>query len=490
MVDIYLQPSEQPLTDRMNTMPSYSPRPSRNITSLSAELLRTIFAFARGGVIDHDSDPFAEEWHDAGLDIDTIRNIRLTCRIFCNIGSEFLVRRLDVCLNSKSLDRVKEIVRNPSVARGIRAVRLNLDCYFRSFEDEGTFLTYVMRTLAQQRRVVRDYERYIDNLESGADRDPEQEAWFDSNGLTSVPPLPWKQLFEMSVASVRIQYACLVPLVDDPAEVFAKRDITTALLRGHAGYVRLIQEQENFFQDNHVVRVLASAMAEMPRARRLLITDDQRYMGEHSQPWPAMFEDIDLLMQQEFLRPRCWSYKRTGQFPTFLLHALPLAIFRMGHSLAHLDIRLSAPGEADWTLTKENILGLGQSAEALRTFRCLIDADVTIESSQFIPFLKAFTGGKVLNTYHVAFTRAPSPPKYVAIGPLLASLSSPDLAKVCINSCSFHLRDIKIFTAKLRGKIQSLKLRDIEILSGTVEEARELLRRSAIQLVLERPRAA
>lgn len=479
------------------------PRPL-HIASLFPELLLRIFTLARGGTADSDSDPFAQEWQDVPLDLDAIRNIRLTCRLFNDIASELLLRRLDVFLNTKSLHHVKEVVRNPSIARGISAIRLNLDCYFVTFTSRPRFIELISHTLLrQQEAVLRPYMDYLDHLESGADRDWDQEALFERNGLPFTPPLHDVAVITMLGNVTRIimtyQFMLFRPQMMVDYSHGARQDSIAITKHGHRRYTHLFQQQHKVFQNHLLLRVLHDAIPKMPRVRRLVITDDQKYMGERIQPWPAMANDSHFLVEREFLRPRRWDEwlvpdairQQGAPFPTFLLHVLPRLFSHRGCSLAHLDIRLSAAGEMNWLLTKQLIPQFRKPAASLKTFRCLVDADARLQILMFSIFLHAFAGGKRLRTYHVALTRAPSPPHYVAVGPLLAPFSSSSLVTVWISGCMFHLQDIQAFAValrtRLRIKLQSLTLRNTRMLSGTLEEAGDLLRGSAIRLVIDGP---
>lgn len=463
---------------------------AQHINDLPAEILLVIFTLARGGDLDPDCDPFAEEWQDAQLDFDAVRSIRLTCRAFCKVGSHLLLRRLDVSLTFESLEHFKKITQSRDIASGIRAVRLNVDCYFETFASPRAFAHLLVAALLRQSNFVHgQYFEYIRRLEDGLDRDLEQEAWFESNGLPVAPPLTSQAIASMH-SRLRILFELGVSLLrygtlHTAASSREWRGMVGAIQTAHMAYERLYQEQATVIRNHHITVVLAQGIARsMPRVRRLLITDDQKHLGEQKQPWPAMLDDVPLLLQRVLLRPRRWnewrSYGTIGlfdPFPSIFLPGLPLALFSEGHSLSHLDIQLSATGPMHWNLEERHVVGLTNVANALKTFRCVLDVHSTTHMDLCI-FLETLTAGKRLQIYHLALVRAPSIPTFrLHLADVLAVLSSPDLTKVTVSGCALDVDDIKKVLSRRKFQLQSLVLRHVVMESGTMQEAAaELMR--------------
>ncbi|KAK0639498.1 hypothetical protein B0T16DRAFT_518376 [Cercophora newfieldiana] len=59
-------------------------------------------------------------------DIEDIKNCRLVCQKFRDLGAEMLVRIVTVDIRGRSLNRLAEISRHPTIRRGVRAVRVAL----------------------------------------------------------------------------------------------------------------------------------------------------------------------------------------------------------------------------------------------------------------------------------------------------------------------------------------------------------------------------
>lgn len=102
------------------------------VLDLPDELLLTIFEFA-GGDGDDGGDKDDDNGDDDGdqparrpstASPRTIQSIRLVCRRFCVVGSQLLLRCVDVYPDEQSLARLDQISRHPAIARGVRAVRI------------------------------------------------------------------------------------------------------------------------------------------------------------------------------------------------------------------------------------------------------------------------------------------------------------------------------------------------------------------------------
>lgn len=469
---------------------------AKHIYDLPNEILEFIFKLARGGDLDPDSDTFVEEWQDAQLDFDAVRSIRLTCRNFCGLASPLLLRRLDVSLTFKSLQHFKEVTESRAIASGIRAVCLNVDCYFESYTYPWAFAHLFTHTLFRQCINVHQlYVEYTQLLQDGHDRNLELEAWFESNGLPLAPPLTSKAIGSMD-SRARSLFALGQSLLQHgPLHTAASslewRGMVEAIRTAHVAYQRRCQEQAAVLRNHHITVVLAQGIARsMPKVQRLLITDDQEYLGEQRHPWPAMLDDVPFLLERVILRPRRWDEWHpygTGiagpgndlvdPFPSILLPSVPLALLGEGHSLSHLDIQLSTTGFTDMNMEHRHFVALTQVADALKTFRCILDIH-NVPHIDFITFLKTLTAGKRLQSYHVASVRAPSTPTFtLQLADVLALLSSPDLTKVTVSSCALDVKQIRTALSGRKFQLQLLVLRHVAMESGTKEEAAaELMR--------------
>jgi len=75
----------------------------------------------------------------------TIKNLRLVCRRFCEIGSELLVPVLSFRFDEESLRRIKEISDHTSIRKSVREIRFILSFYNRSLTAIEDFVSFYGR---------------------------------------------------------------------------------------------------------------------------------------------------------------------------------------------------------------------------------------------------------------------------------------------------------------------------------------------------------
>lgn len=489
------------LTHHTHTMSS-SPRPCFTGLPPPPEVLYIIFQLAKGDTTESRIDPFTDEYAPQGLD--TIKSLRLTCRFICGIASELLLDGLDVQLSISSLSHLNQVIQNPAIAKGIRAVRLNLDGFFPALADERLFLVYVYMVLAyEQTNYFGEYQEYIGRMmdTDWEGRDRLWESDFESRGFTVNPPLTDETWIRVNTDFLFLQKACL-NLIMDGADCLATASprmlaVANAVARSHMEIRRLLQSQQYVLENDTLVQTLADAMAKMPRVRMLWITDDQEYLGKSTLPWPTLLDDVDRLFLQLLTRPCDWAtWKQVHQelrqrdppFPTHLVYALLLAISRKASCpLLDLDIRLTFGADQGWNLTKEGIFGLRQAACTITSFMYTGQLGSKKQEGAFVAFLEAIIGGSRLEFFLLDFNqrRLDSRPMYSPdISHYLALLSSRALEEVDVTGDFLSLDNVKALTAKPRGHFKKLGLK-VHMVSGTATEAKKLLRNLATRVTIE-----
>lgn len=133
---------------------------------LPAEILHEIFSSFRSPcVIDAGPGQFDWNWadRDSGpADLQAIKCARLACRRLNEGASPFLLPCILVCVDQKSLDLVERIVRNPLVAGGVRAVRVDLSCYpWEACADLQSFTERQTRDIQNEEYYLSHGERYM-----------------------------------------------------------------------------------------------------------------------------------------------------------------------------------------------------------------------------------------------------------------------------------------------------------------------------------------
>lgn len=219
--------------------------------------LRHIFLCVRGDptTSEYVFDDFIETEGDDYLsvpDIRQVKKLRLTCRRFCATSSHLLMLYVQVDMSPKSLVRLEEVSRHPTISKGIRRVE---KCLGRHFDAD---IAYDLRAFARYqgtklRRKIGRMEREV--------QDP----------ISPLDPLENPVKLVQSIAR-----AILV------AESFEAADQTGlnencpehVLLREAQDSYRQLYEAQLLLQRGPFAQAVVSAMKRMPTAKWLSIKDD------------------------------------------------------------------------------------------------------------------------------------------------------------------------------------------------------------------------
>jgi hypothetical protein len=225
-----------------------------HIFKLPDEVLMKIFDIVRG-----DLDVLQHEYPIS--DIDDIKNVRLTCWRFCNASSHLLLHRLDVSLTTPALEHLDEVSRHPAVSQGIRTIHVTLYDLVppASLPD---FIHQVVRILRHNHdnncRSMRGSLARV-GLESFDGSNEEDQANL-SEGINKL-----KKRSE-------IMLSCTKFLRAEELQPNEERNMTT-LRRFYTQLRQLINEQEALLKRGSLVTCFAKAVARMPRATGLFITE-------------------------------------------------------------------------------------------------------------------------------------------------------------------------------------------------------------------------
>lgn len=118
-----------------------------HILDLPDEILLEIFEH----VEDFDANfPFPHEDFLRDDEREDVRSLRLVCRRFADASSQLLVRVVRVHANEPSIARLEAISRHPTIAKGVRFVRVVFHLYNASFADFDWFFISHADELADQ----------------------------------------------------------------------------------------------------------------------------------------------------------------------------------------------------------------------------------------------------------------------------------------------------------------------------------------------------
>jgi hypothetical protein len=101
------------------------------------ELLEPIFRSLRDDELKYIEERFPAE--DAiFFPSKNIMEVRLVCRRFYWISSQFLLEGFTVSATSRSMKRLEELSEDPKLSKHIKALEVNLACYAGVYEHEST----------------------------------------------------------------------------------------------------------------------------------------------------------------------------------------------------------------------------------------------------------------------------------------------------------------------------------------------------------------
>lgn len=100
------------------------------VVDMPNEILTNVFSNFEGDSspqIQFDGSPY--DYPLPSPDIASIKNIRLTCRAFCEVASEILLPVVDVSSTRSSLQRLEEISIHPTIWKSVRVLRFHANPY-------------------------------------------------------------------------------------------------------------------------------------------------------------------------------------------------------------------------------------------------------------------------------------------------------------------------------------------------------------------------
>lgn len=240
--------------ERLNLNEHHKPPPRKSpIENLPVEILHNIFEHV-GPLDDWGNEPGRK------YQIRNIKNCRLTCSIFNETSSRLLCQTVQVFCHPKSIQRLAEISRHDVIQKGVRRVVVCLPRYDGDFADDyNTFTLAFTRTL--KLHILHGIG--ISGVSSPKDHERLSKAhaiWASWN----------RTRWGRNEATIR--YA---PSWDKEAYEDARpEDETHRLLikEAHQEYKTRYEGQEALIRDGNFACSIASALAEMPRARKILFT--------------------------------------------------------------------------------------------------------------------------------------------------------------------------------------------------------------------------
>lgn len=295
-----------------------------------------------------------------------IENVRLTCRRFAETSSHLLMSHISIELTPSSMQRFDEVSRRSSISSGIRAVRVYVHYFSRSLSDDlRFFVSEAARRLERQTR-------------QAAAKLLDQAYWNRTQKKYSMD-LAKQVIHQAQVTATSWQTFSRIG-VEDPsslAKILRSSSKGKELLSAWEAHKKCQSEQSELLEGKAFVKALALALARMPKATRMLITDDdwRHYLREitlqhlifYSDEGRSMSDLIDSMMLQTLKwGDACHDQSESG--PTALLSSIPVALQEQGVFLTALNINVTPSADFDLRVRDQDISTLSRAAQNLRHF--------------------------------------------------------------------------------------------------------------------------
>jgi hypothetical protein len=435
---------------------------SLNILDLPDEILLKIFELVED--LDFDS-PFV---YYGGTGRKDIANTRLVCRQFCNMSSQLLVRLVRVNFNEPSLASLEEISRHPTIAKGVRDVRVVLHFHNFSFNDLDTFISY-----------------QADDVENKVNL-------FDSPRLWELSSIAEQTASEM-IANGRAVVSTLRRLAsadtDNNGGYLEDDENRRAHLDGiHREYLALLENQVSLIKSGKFSRLVGSAIARMPRARKLEFGDadfeclkEQRLMIPGTDVWSTLYR----LMLQPMTG---YHTKIHGlELPNYecIINVIE-AVRNAGAFLSSIDIKLSTLGYPRGLVPATDIrreFSSGMQQLKAFSFRCDDSANEQ-DVGDLNEFLSACLDTASLQKLSLDMRGSEVESSRIDVGQIMGSKSRHKLTDIFFGYVAVDLSKLVLLLERLPQSMSCIHQKDVRLLSGTWKEALDVLRRKRCHIML------
>lgn len=392
-------------------------------------------------------------------DVNSIKNVRLTCGKFCDASDQFLLDCVDVEIMGTSLTRLNQISLHPTISKGIRTVRIDLRFYSGMLaSDEREYISFANEQLE---RSANSLNRLIASL--GYDE--------DSSALVRDVLVSMSRAERISELWMTYNATRRMPTKNLKANA-----VVQAITAGHEEYRRHFSQQDCILR-NGFAQAVAEAVRRMPQAVSLLLwegdVDDDKSLVRNF----GTTMDVRQAISEVYHRPMHWLIKPMTwdiinkrpreKLPTDLLWRIPIQLYRAGVRLVQLGISLEpgigAPSQElynAWDFNDVDIAELNAAARYLERFEYQGPSEKPRHvQTSFLKYMCAMTSGPWLKNFEASFLlhavhhHEPIVRSSISIESLVSSITTPDLVckilggffrsteeiEVILHECPSHL---------------------------------------------------
>lgn len=436
-----------------------------NILDLPDELLLDIFELVESSLV------FSPEFSTRK----DIQNTRLVCRRFCDLSSPLLVRAVPVNFHEQSLARLDEISRNPNIAKGVRSVRVVLQFHTSSFTDLERFVAY-----------------QADELESHVDMF-DQDRRLRSSMITDEPTAS-RMVVDGRAAVTKLRRLASGEL-DDVGCFEDGSNIRLHLDELHKEHLILFEKQAWLIKSRRFYEIVGSAIARMPYASRLEMSDwgfgyggMRGLMFSEDNIWSVLHH----LLRQPITPRKANKHGLEVRNYECVVSTID-AIRSAGTLLAEIDISLTALGQAGSLVPAPDIrqeftFGMRELKEFRFHYGGRFDEQ---DREDLNEFLSASLGTSSLRKLCLVMRSHNGDATRIDLERIMGSNPRKQLTDISLVQIAVDFSVLVRLLERLPEQIDCLSLSDVGLLSGTWEEVLDALRKKESRFVqLREPQGA
>lgn len=443
-----------------------------NILDLPDEILLSIFEYVEDWDIDTEVSvsayPNAQRKED-------ISNTRLVCRRFCHVSSQLLVRIVRVNFTKTSLERLDQISRHPTIAKGVHLVRISLHLYNYTLTDFASLLNCQAYWVQEQADM---YERCkmweFDKISEHASLERIAQIKTLADTLRRIA---------RAVPRSRDGVELVEPEEDSVPDLEEdEKGHRARLLPIHREYLTLFNEQRSLIDTGSFSRTVGSALARMPCARKLAFGD----------------ADLQLLKKTKVMDPRndVWSALRSLMLQPLTSYdaekaRLPVpsyepiissieAIGNAGAWLKSIDMSLSSMGDSEGLLmSPDRRRDFSSGIRQLTDFSFRLEGAAQEDQEDAVgELLSACLDTASLKKLRLDM-RGSEDGALVDVGHVLGSRARPKLTHIFLAEVGIQLASLRKFLKALPETISYIGIYNVHLTNGTWEEALDVLRQKS-----------
>ncbi|CAH0058099.1 unnamed protein product [Clonostachys solani] len=469
------------------------------ITALPIDILVYLLDnFLHLGDLRKDKLEWDEPWgaHATNESFQIIQTLRQVCRLFHDLVSPFLCRRLRIHLDPQSLDQARGILRNRAIASGVRGVQVAIP--YRPEELASSLSSFVDVRLRELGQVYHHIMYILDGRWMNGD--PE-----DSQDEESFPRE--RKNYHDILFTWRPREASTDQDGADPEsantfvhqiEPAVRDEYRQILLQGHEIFKERHEAQKKLIETGLFVETIAHLIRQIPNTVSLSVVDG--FTSRRLQR-----RDMSLLINKEELLPFLTSpfdWSELGFMPNppelvpaRILTELPIAIHKSGRSLRHLHIGCIPvqhgfeqldPGTDGFSWAQ-----LREACQQLEVFNLegpqmhhlpYRPESIPLPSRQFlVEFFSAIISSNKLQDVRLNFyclgvcDGRTNRREWCPLGAIFRSISWPSIRKARISDIGFSLDELDQLFLGLGFGLESLSLVSFQLSGGSWVNAIDML---------------